>query len=153
MGVSSLHTSLLTMQNGNLTVQTHSRYRALHRHYLMINCNQQAGFAVDYSQDVSSFNITLSVFVVVMAILVGVVCGLRLNGFLRRTGDLCCTLSVGLSLSLSLSLSLDSTISLPPQAYVFAVAEFSGLMSSCLFLLLSFSCTVILILYKVWEWG
>lgn len=118
----------------------------------MINYNQQAGFAVDYSQDVSSFNITLSVFVVVMAILVGVVCGLRLNGFLRRTGDLCCTLSVGLSLSLS----LDSTISLLPpplQAYVFAVAEFSGLMSSCLFLLLSFSCTVILILYKVWEWG
>ena len=116
MGVSSLHTSLLTMQNGNLTVQTHSRYRALHHHYIMINCNQQAGFAVDYSQDVSSFNITLSVFVVVMAILVGVVCGLRLNGFLRRTGDLCCTLSVGLSLSLSTPQSLP----LPPGLCVYS---------------------------------
>ena len=36
----------------------------------------------------------MSVFAVVMAILVGVVCGLRLNGFLRRTGDLCCTVPV-----------------------------------------------------------
>jgi meckelin len=86
----------------------------------------RAGFAVDYSQDVSSFNITMSVFVVVMAILVGVACGLRLNSFLRRTGDLCCTV----------------------PAYVFTVVEFSGLMSSCLFLLLSISSTVILILYK-----
>jgi hypothetical protein len=42
---------------------------------------------------------------------------------------------------------------LPHQAYVFTVVEFSGLMSSCLFLLLSISSTVILILYKVWEYG
>ena len=54
----------------------------------------QAGFSVVYSQDIASFNITLSVCVVVMAILVGVVCGLRLNGFLRRTNDLCCTFPV-----------------------------------------------------------
>jgi meckelin len=61
-----------------------------------------------------------------MAALVGVVCGLRVNGFLRRTGDLCCTLST----------------------YVFMVAEFCGLFSSALFVLLTIASTVILILYK-----
>ena len=58
----------------------------------------QAGFSVVYSQDIASFNITISVCVVVMVIIAGIICGLRLNGFLRRTNDLCCTVPVSLSL-------------------------------------------------------
>ena len=113
----------------------------------------QAGFSVVYSQDIASFNITLSVCVVVMAILVGVICGLRLNGFLRRTNDLCCTFPVSTLHTFTPSPSHIHTSLTCTQAYVFLVAEFCGLMSSALFLILSFSCTVILILYKVWGWG
>ena len=132
-----------------------------------------------------SFNITLSVCVVVMAIMVGVVCGFRVNGFVRRTGDLCCTLPVSTtctyivhihypyptsfpfilppslppslplpSLPPSLSLSLPSPSPSPLcQTYVFMLAEYCGLLSSCLFILLSVSCFIILSLYKVGTSG
>ena len=75
------------------TTDTLRVFISLHHHYIIASF-PQAMFSVVYWQDVMSFNVTLSVFVVVMAAMVGVVCGVRVNGFIRRTGDLCCTLPV-----------------------------------------------------------
>ena len=85
----------------------------------------------------------------VLALIAAVLSAFRMNGFLRRTGALCCELHVRETHHLlSHCCKIDQLLSLSHQSFVFLAVELSGSISTAIFLLLSFAAAFWLIFFK-----